>query len=221
MTTTKTLTIDHAPLVRRAPSVDRDAALVLSLRRSEPGAVEALLAAYGDRAYRLAVSITSSASDAEEVVQDALWAVVRKVDTFRGESAFGSWIYRIVANRAYEALRRGRGRRQDCSLDEMVSILDEHGSSADDWSAQLEDPARQSDLRSVLNRALSSLPADCRALVVLRDIEGLSTQEIGRITGLSVSTVKSRTHRARLVLRKRLGEYFGEAPAAPRVSSQR
>jgi RNA polymerase sigma-70 factor (ECF subfamily) len=201
--------------------MDRDAALVLSLRGSEPGAVEALLAAYADRAYRLAVGITGSTSDAEEAVQDALWAVVRKIDTFRGESAFGSWIYRIVANRAYEALRHGRRRRQDCSLDEIVSILDDHGASADDWSAQLEDPARQSDLRSALNRALASLPEDWRALVVLRDVEGLSTQEIGRIMGLSVATVKSRTHRARLVLRKRLGEYFGEAPAAPRVPSQR
>src|SRR5438552_15328768 len=79
-------------------NVDRDRQLVEALRRREPAAAECLVATYGDRAYRLAAGIAGSAQDAEEVVQDAFCAVVRKIDTFRGESAFASWFYRIVAN---------------------------------------------------------------------------------------------------------------------------
>src|SRR2546430_16885896 len=89
---------------RRRP--DRDLDLLEALRRREPTAAERLLTTYGERAYRLAAGITGNGPDAEEVVQDALWSVVRKIDTFRGESAFGSWLYRIVANAAYHKLRR-------------------------------------------------------------------------------------------------------------------
>src|SRR5215470_4106646 len=89
---------------------DRDGTLVAALRRGDPMAAEALLAAYGDRACRLATRITGNAQDAEEAVQDAFLSVIRKIDTFRGDSAFGSWLYRIVANAAYQRCRsRGRG----------------------------------------------------------------------------------------------------------------
>src|SRR5207245_66865 len=87
--------------------IDRDDLLVKALQRREPAAAERLVASYGDRAYRLAVGIAGNARDAEEVVQDAFWAVVRKIDTFRGESTFGTWFYRIVANAAYPKLRTG------------------------------------------------------------------------------------------------------------------
>jgi len=81
---------------------DRDRELLEALRRREPTAGERLVASYGDRAYRLAIRITGNAPDAEEAVQDAFWSVVRKIDTFRSDSALGSWIYRIVANAAYQ-----------------------------------------------------------------------------------------------------------------------
>jgi RNA polymerase sigma factor (sigma-70 family) len=94
-------------------AVDPDALLVERLRRQEAGAAEALVAAYGKRVYRLAIRITGDSSDAEEVVQDALWAVMRKIDTFRGAAAFSSWLYRITANAAYQKLRgrRTKGKR--------------------------------------------------------------------------------------------------------------
>src|SRR5438477_8057984 len=84
-----------------AARIDRDAALVDALRQRDGGAAEALVSAYGDRVYRLAIRITGNEQDAEEVVQDALWTAARKIDTFKGESAFGSWLYRIAANDAY------------------------------------------------------------------------------------------------------------------------
>src|SRR6266403_3143605 len=101
---------------------DQDHELVEALRLHEPTAAERLVATYGDRAYRLARGITGNAQDAEEVVQDVFWTVVRKIDTFRGESAFGSWFYRIVANTAYRKIRGGQSRRADLSLDDMLPV---------------------------------------------------------------------------------------------------
>jgi DNA-directed RNA polymerase specialized sigma24 family protein len=120
--------------------LDRDRRLVEALRLAEPTAAEDLIASYGGRAYRLAIGITGNQPDAEEVVQDALWMVVRKIDTFRGSSAFDSWLNRIVANAAYDKLRGRRGRIGDCSLDEVSAIVDEHGDSVTDyngWSGYL------------------------------------------------------------------------------------
>src|SRR2546426_8968289 len=107
---------------------DRDLDLLEALRRREPTAAERLVTTYGDRAYRLATSITGNGQDAEEVVQDAFWTVVRKIDSFRGESAFGSWLYRIVANAAYQKLRRSR--RRELSWDEVMPVFDDRGCHA-------------------------------------------------------------------------------------------
>jgi hypothetical protein len=93
---------ERRPVLPRE-AVDPDAELVQRLRRREAGAVDALVATYGDRVYRLAVRITGNASDAEEVAQDALWTVTSKIDTFRGTAAFGSWLYRITARGLPEA----------------------------------------------------------------------------------------------------------------------
>jgi RNA polymerase sigma-70 factor (ECF subfamily) len=133
--------------------MDRDAALVAQLRRGDAGAAEALVGAYGDRVYRLALRITGNASDAEEVVQDALWAVSRKIDTFRGAAAFGSWVYRITANAAYQKLRGRRSRRHEVSWDDVAPALDEKGQHAEgeaDWSRRLTDPAIEGELKTVL-----------------------------------------------------------------------
>jgi len=95
---------------------DRDGQLVESLRLREASAAERLAATYLSRAYRLAAGITGNAEDAEEVVQDAFWSVIRKIDTFRGESAFGSCLYRVVANEALQRARRRPGQRTELPL---------------------------------------------------------------------------------------------------------
>src|SRR5215470_12641515 len=120
-----------------APRVDRDAALVEALRRGDAEAPERLLDTYGDRVYRLAIRITGNEQDAEEVVQDALWTAARKIDTFKGESAFGSWVYRITANAAYQKLRGRQGQKNEISWDAMSPGFDELGQHAEplrDWS---------------------------------------------------------------------------------------
>jgi RNA polymerase sigma-70 factor, ECF subfamily len=187
--------------------IDRDGPLVAALRRGDPTAAEDLVAAYGDRAWRLAMRITGNAQDAEEGVQDAFLSVIRKIDTFRGNSAFSSWLYRIVANAGYQQCRRRRGRSADVSLDKLLPEFDEHGrhvAPVVDWSMSVDDPARQTELRMVLSTAIDELPANYHAVVVLRDVEGLSQQEAAEALGLTVVNVKSRLHRARLFLRKRL-----------------
>ena len=187
--------------------VDRDQQLVEALRLREPTAAERLVATYGDRAYRLAIGITGNRPDAEEAVQDAFWNVVRKIDTFRGASALGSWIYRITANAAYQKLRGGARRRDDISLDEVLPSFHDDGRHAEpisDWSASTDDPAVQAELRAALDAALEELPAHYRAVIVLHDVEGLSMAEAAASLGITVATAKTRAHRGRLFLRKHL-----------------
>jgi RNA polymerase sigma-70 factor, ECF subfamily len=196
---------------------DRDRDLVDVLRRRDPTATECLVSRYGERAYRLASRITGNGSDAEEVVQDAFWTVVRKIDTFRGESAFGSWLYRIMANAAYKKLRGCQSRRHDISLDEVLPLFDESGrhvAPAADWSPCVNDPGIQVELRTALTAAIDELPSAYRIVLVLRDVEGRSNGEIAEALGLNVGVVKTRVHRARLFLRKRLGESMTTLEAA-------
>jgi RNA polymerase sigma-70 factor, ECF subfamily len=188
---------------------DRDQDLVNALRLRQPMATECLVTQYGERAYRLAVRITGNGQDAEEVVQDAFWSVARKIDTFRGESAFGSWLYRIVSNAAYQKLRGRQSRRHDISLEEALPLFDESGRHVTpvvDWSACVDDPATQVELRTALSAAIAELPAPYRIVLVLRDVEGRSNGEIADVLGLTVAVVKTRVHRARLFLRKRLAD---------------
>ena len=195
--------------VAHRPRADRDLDLLAALRLHEPTAAERLVTTYGERAYRLAASITGNGQDAEEVVQDAFWTVVRKIGTFRGESAFGSWFYRIVANAAYQKLRGRQSRGRDLSLDEVLPSFDAQGRHVEpmiDWSARVDDPSVQTELRVALTSAIDELPPVARTVVVLRDVEGLSNLEIAEALGLSVPIVKSRLHRARLFLRKQLGD---------------
>jgi RNA polymerase sigma-70 factor (ECF subfamily) len=204
-----------------ATRLDPDQDLLTALRERKPTAAEALITAYGDRAYRLAARITGNQQDAEEAVQDAFWSVVRKVETFRGDSAFGSWIYRIVSNAAYGKIR-GRARAfSHIALDEVSSSPHDgcHADLISDWSSGIDDPV-QTDLRSALSAAVSELPAHYRAVMVLHDVEGLSISEVADTLAISVPTVKSRAHRARLSLRKRLSMFMACGGGSVQESAQ-
>ena len=195
--------------------IDPDAALVEQLRRKDAGAVEALVAGYWDRVYRLALHITGNASDAEEVVQDALWTASRKIDTFRGAAAFGTWLYRITANTANQKLRRRRSKRNEVSWEDLAPSFDDHGQYMEvavDWSRRLTDPAIEGELRSVLGAAIDELPADYRTAFLLRDVEGLPYSEIAETLHLKLATAKWRVHRTRLFLQRRLADYMGASP---------
>jgi RNA polymerase sigma-70 factor, ECF subfamily len=189
------------------PRIDRDGDLLAALQRRDWMAPECLISRFGNRAYRLAVRITGNGQDAEEAAQDAFWNVVRSIDSFRGESSFGSWIYRIVANAAYHKLRVRARRSGELLLDEALPGFDDDGWSAGpvrDWSAQLRDPAVESELRDALETAIGELPSHYRAIVELHEVEGIPMDEVASALGVSVSAAKSRAHRARQLLRGRL-----------------
>jgi RNA polymerase sigma-70 factor (ECF subfamily) len=201
---------DRLDDLQRAAGLDRDHEIVEALRRQEPTAAERLVATWGSRAYRLAFGITRNRQDAEEAVQDAFLAASRRIDTFRGDSAFGSWLYRVLANASYQKLRRRRPGQ---------------GPTIGDEPSSLDEPALRTELRLALTAAIDQLPADYRVALILHDVEGLSNPEIGAVLRISVPNVKSRVHRARSFVRKQLGEYLtrlgsGGRPRAVRVRAQ-
>ena len=200
--------------VAPVPRVDADAELVEALRREEPDAADRLVERYGDRVYRLAMRITGLKEDAEEAAQDALWTAARKVHMFKGESAFGSWIYRITANAAYQKLRTRRQKAPEIAMEDVLPSLDgdgRHFEPMDDWSNRVDEQALQGELRRVLQQAIDGLPADYRTALVLHDVEGLSNPDIAEALNISLPAVKSRVHRSRLFVRKQLADYLKTA----------
>jgi RNA polymerase sigma-70 factor (ECF subfamily) len=194
--------------------MDADADLVEALRREEPDAADRLVERYGDRVYRLAMRITGLNEDAEEAAQDALWTAARKIHMFKGESAFGSWIYRITANAAYQKLRTRRQKSAEIAIEDVLPSLDgdgRHFEPMDDWSNRVDEQALQGELRRVLQQAIDGLPADYRTALVLHDVEGLSNPDIAEALNISLPAVKSRVHRSRLFVRKQLADYLKTA----------
>jgi RNA polymerase sigma-70 factor (ECF subfamily) len=193
---------------------DRDAAVVEALRQGDPRAMEQLVDTYADRVYRLTLRITGSKEDAEEATQDALWTAGRKIQTFKGESAFGSWLYRIAANAAYMKLRSRKAKAREIALEEVLPALDEgglHFEPMDDWSPRVDQQALDGELRELLDTAIAELPPDYRTALVLHDVEGMSNPDVAETLGISLPAVKSRVHRSRLFLRKRLADYLQTA----------
>lgn len=194
--------------------VDRDAALLEALRNGDPQAMERLVETYADRAYRLTLRITGSKEDAEEATQDALWTAGRKINTFKGDSAFGSWLYRIAANAAYMKLRTRKAKAREIAIEDVLPALDDgglHFEPMDDWSPRVEERMLNGELREVLDAAIAELPADYRTALVLHDVEGMPNPDVADALGVSLPAVKSRIHRSRLYLRKRLAEYMKTA----------
>ena len=194
--------------------IDADARLVEALRRDDPEAPELLVETFGNRVYRLALRITGSNEDAEEAAQDALWTAARKIHTFKGQSAFGSWLYRIAANAAYQKLRARRAKSAEIALDDVLPALDDDGrhfEPMDDWSNRVDEQALQGELRRVLAEAIDALPPDYRTALVMHDVEGLSNPDIAEALGISLPAVKSRVHRSRLFVRQRLANYMKSA----------
>jgi RNA polymerase sigma-70 factor (ECF subfamily) len=183
-------------------------ALVHAAQQGDISAFEQLIKRYDRNVFRIAQHITQNREDAEDVVQDAFLKAYQKLDQFQGNSKFYTWLVRIAVN---EALMRLRKRKTDktVSMDEEVETDD--GSlprEFADWSPNPEQQFRQSELNDILARAIQGLPASFRTVFVLRDVEGLSTEETAETLGLSVPAVKSRLLRARLQLRERLSRHF-------------
>ena len=191
-----------------------DLELLASLRRGEVGALTALAERHGPTIYRLAFGITRNRADAEEVLQDVLLTLANRCASFEGRSALGSWIYRIATNAALNK-RRGKRSELETSLEDLLPTFQSDGHRAGDrtylladWSQNPEEELLAGERRRVLEQALDSLPDHYRVVLVLRDVEGFSNDEVSTLLGEPVSSVKSRLHRARMVLREQLTRSF-------------
>ena len=170
---------------------------------------------YAPRVYSLARRMLNSDADAEDVTQDVLLQVVRKLGTFRGESAFPTWLHRVTVNAAL-AYRQKRAHREEHRVyDPLENFLEDHHHAGPvrRWSTNPEEAALDHETQQLIERAIAELPEVYRDVFVLADVEGLPNAEIGEILGLSVAAVKSRLHRARLVMRDALAPHFEEVPA--------
>jgi RNA polymerase sigma-70 factor (ECF subfamily) len=186
--------------------------LIAGLQRGDPAAVRQLAELYGPRIHQLALRHMKNREDAEEVTQDVLLKVYRKIDAFRGDSALASWIYRITFNTAMSRLRQHRGERvaaQD--RDRALALLEASDDGAPrspadpaDWSHMPDEELLRRELRRAVELAVRELPEIYREPVILRDFQGLTTEEASTRLKVKDQTLKSRLHRGRLLLRERL-----------------
>jgi len=187
--------------------------LIARLQTGDGAAVHELADRYGSRIFQLAMRYMKNREDAEEVTQDVLMKVYRKVDAFRGDAALSSWIYRITFNTAMSRLRSTRVARaaeQERERSLAVEVDDERlraPRQPADWTRMPDEALLRAQLRQAVARAIAELPEIYRAPVVLRDIEGLSTEEASLRLNLKDQTLKSRLHRGRLMLREKLRSF--------------
>jgi RNA polymerase sigma-70 factor (ECF subfamily) len=175
---------------------------------------EELVSRYENKVYRLAIKLTRNETLAEEVMQEVFLRVYEKLHTFRGESAFSSWLYRIAANVCFAKLKSER-KHEHSDLDDELAQVESGGTVGDPWMETPDRAVLSDEAMRLINAAIERLPEDFRVVLILRDVENLSNEEVARILDLSVPAVKSRLHRARLAMRKRLAGYFGrKAPAS-------
>jgi RNA polymerase sigma-70 factor (ECF subfamily) len=192
----------------RQPDAERE--LIGRMQAGDTTAVDDLASAYGPKIHQLAFRYVKNWEDAEEVTQDVLLKVFRKIDAFRGDAALSSWIYRITFNTAMSRLRTGRVARQVRQRQEP-SLLEADRPAAEpaDWSSLADDEVLRGEMRQRLIVALTKLPTVYRIPVLLRDIHGLSTEEASAVLQIKPQTLKSRLHRGRLILRQHLSEFAG------------
>ena len=185
--------------------------LIGRMQAGDATAVAELSSTYGARIHQLAFRYLKNWEDAEEVAQDVLLKVHRKIGLFRGDAALSSWIYRITFNTAMSRLRTSRYSRPHEV--QAIDVATESGDIAPnepaDWSSLADDGVLRSQMRERLIEALTHLPEVYRTPVILRDIQGLSTEEASAVLKVKPQTLKSRLHRGRLILREHMADFAG------------
>ncbi len=182
------------------------------VQTKDESAFNELVSRYGDRIFRMALRITHDPNDAEEVLQEVFLTMVGKLGTFRQESKFSTWLYRVTANASYMLIRSEK-RKQENELDiEDYKPYNESGKlegiQVKDWSDRPDEALLSWESREIIERAVNDLPLPYRVVFQLRDVEGLTNEEVAKVLGLTLPAVKSRVLRARLFLRDKLSNYF-------------
>lgn len=188
--------------------MNSDLALIKQFNKGSLEAFEELVSRYEAKVMNLALRFTRNQEDAEEVVQDVFTTLYRKLAGFEGKSAFSSWLYRIVVNASFMKLRK---RKQQTTV-HLEDLVQERGVDKDllIGGTRHDTIPSHRELREVLQGAIDKLPEQYRSVFILRDVDALSNEEVAEILNLSVPAVKSRLHRSRLMLRKRLARYYEE-----------
>lgn len=187
-----------------------DEELVARAQSGEYDAYEEIVRRYQDKAFRLAFSLMKNETDAQDVVQEAFLNMYRKLDTFKGQSQFGSWMYRVVVNAALMRLRKKK-RRSEVPVDDDEGEFredDYYVASVPEWRVRADEAAENRELRQKIIEAVDELPPKYQTVFLLKEVEGLPLKEIAEVVDLSVGGVKSRLHRARLHLRATLESYL-------------
>jgi RNA polymerase sigma-70 factor (ECF subfamily) len=191
-----------------AETTTRD--LVERLKAHDQTAVADLSASYGAKIYQLAFRYLKNREDAEEVAQDVLLKVYQKIDAFRGDAALSSWIYRITFNSAMSRLREFKQNlpalQENLRDDQPNQPLKRE---IVDWSPLADEEMFRAEMRHALVQALKEMPVLYRAPVILRDVQGLTTEEASAVLHVKEQTLKSRLHRGRLMLREQLSNFAG------------
>lgn len=196
-----------------------DTELIARFTKGCQKSFEELMSRYETKVHNLAMRLTRNPEDAEEVLQDVFVTVYRKISGFEGKAKFSSWLYRITVNAAFMKLRK-RKQDQSVSLDDMLPHLQNKAiTQRNAFGARSDALALNNEIRDALESAIGKLPEDYRAVFVLRDIDGLSNKEVGDILSLSIPAVKSRLHRSRLMLRKRLRRFYEDYSSETKVVS--
>ena len=180
----------------REPSRGYDAEVLSRLRRGDPRAFEALVIEHQHRVYGVALRMLGSRAEAEDVAQDAFLRAYRSVAEFRGDAKLSTWLYAITSRLCLNRLASAERKRTRYGDDVLESVADERADPPGDFE--------QRERSAALRRAITELSDERRAVVVLADLEGLAYEEIAEALGLPIGTVRSRLHRARMDLRKRL-----------------
>jgi len=186
-----------------------DSELVSAFKEGDKSGFVALLIRYTEKVHNLAMRITRNPEDAEEILQDVFLTIYNKIDMFEGKSAFSSWLYRITANTSFMKLRKRR-QQAAVSLDDAGPACEDSPALRRSDTSDVDYMSSRHELRQALESAIVRLPDEYKTIFILRDVDGLSNQEVGDILNLSVAAVKSRLHRSRLMLRRKLVRYYNE-----------
>lgn len=189
--------------------------LVRRLRRGDQRAFESIVRTYQQRVFNMVFRFLGSREEAEDVAQDVFVTVYQNAENFRGDSKFSTWLYRVTVNHCKNRLKylKRRGRHMGRPLDEIAEhqMAQGSGESQPAYHAAIprpDDLAQGRQLEALIQREMAKMDEDHRLLLVLRDIQGLSYQEMAEVTGLNVGTIKSRLHRARLALKEALARHM-------------
>ena len=178
-------------------------------------AFEEIFNRYANKVYGLAMSTTRNQIDAEDILQEVFLTLVKKINTFEGKASFSTWLYKVALNACYMHFR-AKGKKYESNLSlENYAPYDENGTlmgriKSKDWSDRPDRVLFSREALEMIEKAINDLPENYRVVLYLRDVEDKSSDEVANILGISVGTVKSRLHRARLFLRDKLSDYFYE-----------